>query len=433
MRRLRTRGDGSRAPLQAFADCLKQTTITGRPPGAALFIDVTPNRRNAMGNNHHRFEQGPIRPPNEARSLLLRLTRNCPWNQCLFCPVYKNRKFSLRTVDEIKQDIRTAKQIADDIKALSWKLGYSGAINDAVIGAVFNQPHTGTAYRSIAAWLYYRTDACFLQDADNLIMKTADLVEVLSFLKEQFPEIKRVTTYSRSRTVIRKSVAALKEIRQAGLDRVHIGLETGYDALLKLMKKGVTAAQHIEAGKKLLAAGMEVSEYVMPGLGGQQMWRAHAVETARVLNQINPHFIRLRSLRVPDRVPLRAKLKDGSFTMQTDDMLAEETRLFIETLEGITSTVASDHIMNLLEEVGGRLPDDKPKMLAIIQAYQDLSASDRLIYRVGRRGGAYRSTEDLKRDPETYQKIKNLIQDVQQKEGAEGIEHMISEMANRYI
>jgi radical SAM superfamily enzyme len=386
-----------------------------------------------MDNSHPRFEQGPIRPPNEARSLLLRLTRNCPWNQCLFCPVYKNQKFTLRTVDEIKQDIRTAKQIADDIKALSWKLGYSGSVNDAVIGAIFNQPDTGSNYRSIAAWLYYRTDACFLQDADNLIMKTKDLVEVLTFLKEQFPEIKRVTTYSRSRTVARKSVDDLKKIRQAGLDRVHIGLETGYDPLLKLMKKGVTAAQHIEAGKRLLAAGMEVSEYVMPGLGGQEMSREHAVETAKVLNQINPHFIRLRSLRVPDRVPLRAKLKEGSFTMQTDDMLAEEIRLFIETLEGINSTVTSDHIMNLLEEVSGKLPDDKQKMLSVIETYQELSRNDRLVYRVGRRGGTYRSTEDLRRDPATYQKIKNLIQEVQEKEGVEAIEHMISEMVDRYI
>jgi pyruvate formate-lyase activating enzyme-like uncharacterized protein len=386
-----------------------------------------------MDNRHHKFEQGPIRPPNEARSLLLRLTRNCPWNQCLFCPVYKNRKFRLRTVDEIKRDIQTAKQISDDIKAVSWKLGYSGVVNDAVISTILNQSDTSSSYRSIAAWLYYRTDACFLQDADNLIMKTKDLVEILTFLKEQFPEIKRITTYSRSRTVVRKSVDALKEIRQAGLDRVHIGLETGYDPLLKLMKKGVTAAQHIEAGKKLVAAGMEVSEYVMPGLGGQEMWRQHAVETARVLNQINPQFIRLRSLRVPDRVPLRAKVTEGSFTMQTDDMLAEEIKLFIETLQGITSTVTSDHIMNLLEEVSGRLPDDRQKMLSVIKAYQDLSRNDRLVYRVGRRGGTYRTTEDLKRDPATYQKIKNLIQEVQEKEGAEGIEQMISDMVDRYI
>ncbi len=379
------------------------------------------------------FEQGPIRPPNEARSLLLRLTRNCPWNQCLFCPVYKRDKFSLRTVDEIKQDILAAKQIADDIKALSFKLGYSGDINDAVISAIFNQPESSTQYRSIAAWLYYRTDACFLQDADNLIMKTKDLVAVLQFLKAQFPDIKRVTTYSRSRTVIRKSVDALKQIRQAGLDRVHIGLESGYDPLLKLMKKGVTGAQHIEAGKRLLAAGMEVSEYVMPGLGGQEMWRDHAIETAKVLNQINPHFIRLRSLRVPGHVPLHERLEDGSFTMQTDDMLAEEIGLFIKTLDGITSTVTSDHIMNLLEEVSGKLPADKEKMLSVIQSYQDLSETDRLVYRAGRRGGAYRSIDDLKRDPATYQKIRNLIQTVEQEEGPQGIERMITEMVDRYI
>lgn len=386
-----------------------------------------------MINTNHDFEQGPIRPPNEARSLLLRLTRNCPWNQCLFCPVYKNRKFSLRTVDEIKQDIQSARLIVDDIKSISQKLGHSGAVNDAVISSIFNQPGTSTNYKSIAAWLYYQTDACFLQDADNLIMKTKDLVEVLTFLKEQFPDIKRITTYSRSRTVIRKSVDALKQIRKAGLDRVHIGLETGYDRLLKLMKKGVTGEQHIEAGRKLLQAGMEVSEYVMPGLGGQEMWREHAIETAKVLNKINPHFIRLRSLRVPERVPLHEKLTDGSFSMQSDDMLAEEIKQFIETLEGITSTVTSDHIMNLLEEVSGKLPEDQEKMIAVIQAYQDLSENDRLIYRVARRGGAYRSTDDLKSDPATYQKVKNLIQEVQQNEGRQGVEKMITEMVDRYI
>ncbi|UCH21091.1 MAG: radical SAM protein [Deltaproteobacteria bacterium] len=379
------------------------------------------------------IEQGPIRPPNEARSLLLRFSRNCPWNQCLFCPVYKKSKFSLRTVEEIKADILAAKGIVDDIKALSWKLDCAGEINDQVISYVFNQTGTDDNYRSIAAWLYYQTDACFLQDADNLIMKTKDLVEVLDFLRKTFPNISRVTTYSRSRTVVRKSVESLKQIKKAGLDRVHIGLETGYDPLLKLMKKGVTGAQHIEAGRRVIEAGMELSEYVMPGLGGQEMWREHTIETAKVLNQINPHFIRLRSLRVPRRVPLYQKLRDGTFTMQTDDMLAEETKLFIETLENITSTVTSDHIMNLLEEVTGKLPQDKEKMLNKITQYQELSDSDRLVYRVGRRGGTYRSTDDLGRDPAIYQKIKNLISDIQEKNGADGVEQFITEMVDRYI
>lgn len=379
------------------------------------------------------FEQGPIRPPNEARSLLLRLTRNCPWNQCLFCPVYKKRKFSLRTLEEIKEDIRSAKDIADDIKALSWKLGWSGKVNDQVISYIFGDSGYGENYRSIAIWLYYGTGACFLQDADNLIMKTRDLVEVLKFLRERFPEITRVTTYSRSRTVVRKSVESLKQIGEAGLDRVHIGLESGYDPLLRFVKKGVTASQHIEAGRKVMEAGIELSEYVMPGLGGQEMWREHAIETAKVLNQINPHFIRLRSLRVPKRVPLYQKLKDGTFKMQTDDMMAEEIRLFIENLDGITSTVTSDHIMNLLEEVSGKLPEDKQKMLDVIRRYQELPEPERLVFRIGRLGGAYRSTDDLRRDPGTYQKIDSLIQDLKGKKGAQGLEEFITDMVDRFI
>lgn len=386
-----------------------------------------------MNGKNISFEQGPIRPPNEARSLLLRLTRNCPWNQCLFCPVYKNRKFSLRTVEEIKKDIQAAKDIADDIQRLSLQLGHDGDVNDAVVSHIFNQPDVNDTYRSIAAWLYYRTDACFLQDADNLILKTDDLVAVLAYLRQKFPTISRVTTYSRSRTVIRKSVASLKRIKKAGLDRVHIGLETGYGPLLKLMKKGVTAQQQIEAGLRVREAGMELSEYVMPGLGGQEMWREHAVETAKVLNRINPHFIRLRSLRVPRRVPLHKKMTDGSFTMQTDDMLAAEIKLFVESLDGITSTLTSDHVMNLLEEVCGKLPQDKQNMLNVIRKYQELDDTDRLIFRAGRRGGAYRSTNDLGTDPQTYQKIRNLIEQLQQSEGSQGVEKFLSEMVDRYI
>ncbi len=389
--------------------------------------DMEKNRREL------RFEQGPIRPPNEARSLLLRVTRNCPWNQCLFCPVYKGRKFSLRSVEEIRADIQIAKDIADDIRALSWRMGCSGEVNDAVVSAILNNGGYSSSYRSVGIWLYYNTGACFLQDADNLIMKTDDLVHILEFLRDRFPQITRVTTYSRSRTVIRKSVEALIKIREAGLDRVHIGLETGYDPLLKLIKKGVNADQHVEAGRKLIEAGMELSEYMMPGLGGQQMWREHADATADVLNRINPHFIRLRSLRIPRHVPLYEKVADGTFAMQTDDGLAEEIKRFIEALEGITSTVTSDHIMNLLEEVSGKLPEDKAKMLEVIAKYQDLPSEDRLIYRIGRRGGAYQSMDDLKGDPDTYRKLQNLVADLRTKGGDVGVEAFITELVDRYI
>jgi hypothetical protein len=119
--------------------------------------------------------------------------------------------------------------------------------------------------------------------------------------------------------------------------------------------------------------------------------------------------------------------------MLTDDELAEEIRVFVEHLDGITSTVTSDHIMNLLEEVGGKLPEDKPKMLAVIQAYQDLPDEERLIYRVGRRGGAFRATRDLDRDPATCRKIRQMIAELQQREGPEAVERMITDMVDQYI
>ena len=386
-----------------------------------------------MNNQILSFEQGPIRPPNEARSLLLRFTRNCPWNQCLFCPVYKKSKFSRRTIEEVKKDIQTAREIYDEIKEISCKLGYAGDINEQLIRTVFLSPDKSSSYKSIAMWMHYGTDACFLQDGDNLNMKTEDLVKIITFLLDKFPELKRITTYSRSRTIIRKTVGELKEIRNAGLDRVHIGMESGYDPLLKFMKKGVTAQQHIEAGNLLLEAGMEVSEYVMPGLGGQEMWKEHAIQSAKVLNQINPHFIRLRSLRIPGKVPLLEKVKDGSFTVLTDDMAAEEIRLFIENLNGIESIVTSDHIMNLLEEVEGKLPQDQGRMLSVIRTYQELPDTDRLIYRIGRRNGYYRSTNDLKSDSELYEKLKTLVEEIKDKQGAEGVEEFIKELADRYI
>ncbi|UCH08922.1 MAG: radical SAM protein [Deltaproteobacteria bacterium] len=379
------------------------------------------------------FEQGPIRPPNEARSLLLRITRNCPWNQCLFCPIYKKEKFSLRTVEEVKKDIQTAKDFADDIKAISWKMGESGQVTNAVLNYLLSNHNYSYSYKSVAMWLYYGTGECFLQDADNLIVKTKDLVEILLFLREKFPDLTRVTTYSRSRTVSRKSLDELKQIKEAGLDRVHIGMESGYDPVLKFVKKGVTAAQHVDAGTKVIDAGMSLSEYIMPGLGGKAMWRGHAIETAKVLNQINPHYIRLRSLRVPERTLLYQKILDGEFEMLSDDEVVEEIKLFIETLDDtLTSTITSDHIMNLLEEVRGKLPEDKQRMLEIIEKYQRLSEDQRLIYRIGRRGGLYLSTDDLLRDQTNYDKIKKLASELAQK-GAHETERFITEIGNQYI
>jgi len=384
-------------------------------------------------NRPHRFEQGPIRPPNEARSLLLRFTRNCPWNHCLFCPVYKSRDFSLRSVDEIKADITTARRMMDRIEKLSHQMGSAGRVDDRVISHIFNDSAASGSFRSVAGWLYYGTGACFLQDADNLIMPTDDLVETLQFLKETIQPITRITTYARSKTVLKKSEASLKRIHKAGLDRIHIGLESGCDKVLKLMKKGVTGKEHIHAGKRVKAAGMSLSEYVMPGLGGRELWREHAEDSATVLNAINPDFIRLRSLRVPNRVPLSAKVADETYTLMTDDMVADEIYLFISRLEGIDSQIASDHILNLLPDVQGKLPDDKNRMLDAIDAYRTLGDQDRLIYRVGRRGGSYQSIYELKQNSSLDGKIKNLLDQVEAEKGPSGVEQFVTEIVDQYI
>jgi radical SAM superfamily enzyme YgiQ (UPF0313 family) len=183
------------------------------------------------------FEQGPIRPPSEAKSLLIRATRNCPWNRCEFCHTYKGQKFAIRSVDEIKQDIQKVRDIAEDIRQVSWRLGHGGAITDEVVQFVFGQyPQFGQSHRSMAYWLYFGGTQAFIQDANSLIMKTEDLVGVLAFLREKFPQINRITSYARSKTLAKKTVEELRSLHEAGLSRIHVGMETGYDPLLAYVR-----------------------------------------------------------------------------------------------------------------------------------------------------------------------------------------------------
>jgi len=187
-------------------------------------------------------------------------------------------------------------------------------------------------------------------------MKTDDLAEILRFIREKFPEVRRITSYCRSLTAAKKTVEELKMLREAGLSRIHVGMESGYDPLLKFIRKGATAEQHIEGGRRIVTAGISLSEYVMPGLGGVRWTEEHAVESARVLNQINPAFIRLRSLQVRKGTPLYDTMKGGLFEPLDEDGVVREIRIFLEHLEGIDSRIVSDHILNLLEESGGKAP-----------------------------------------------------------------------------
>lgn len=228
-----------------------------------------------------------------------------------------------------------------------------------------------------------------------MIIKPDDLIAILKHLQGCFPDVERITSYARSHTICRIKDEKLEEMRRAGLNRIHIGMESGSDRVLQLVKKGSTKQDHIKAGLKVKKVGMQLSEYVMPGLGGRELSSDHALETADALNTINADFIRLRSLAIPNHVELYQLYQSGEFEKLTDRETAEEILLFLEKLEGINSTLKSDHILNLFEEIEGHFPEDKEKMTVVIKRFLELSPHEQMLYQVGRRTGVLRHLSGL--------------------------------------
>jgi len=355
------------------------------------------------------LEKGPIRPPSEAKSLLIRISRNCPWNRCAFCHTYRGCRFELRSLDEIRQDILTARAISDRIEVLRSQAGADGRITQSLVDELCAEGEfSEDSIRSVAAWLYQGGESVFLQDADAMVMKSGDLRELISCIRDNFPSVHQITSYCRSRTGAAKSLEELRGLHEAGLTRIHIGLESGCDQVLEFMAKGATAADHVTAGRRIREAGISLCVYVMPGLGGRRWSREHAEETAAVINRINPEFIRLRSLHVVAGTALFDKMESGLFEPLGDEAVVEEIGLFISSLDDITSTLVSDHVLNLLEELEGRFPQDKAKLLNTIEKFFALSAEERLVFRVGRRKGIYRKLDDLS-DKGTFLRLKSIV------------------------
>ncbi len=375
------------------------------------------------------FEQGPIRPPSEADSLLVRVTRNCPWNFCTFCPVYKGRRFSLRPPAHVIRDIDTVYKY---VSLLKENTGGSGRVGRQAAQETAAQvdPDETDAFHAALRWFAGGLTNVFLQDANSLIVKPRDLLEILVHLRGRFPWIERVTSYARSQTVARIADDDLAAFRQAGLNRIHIGLESGSDKVLEITRKGTTKAIHIAAGRKIRRAGMELSEYVMPGLGGRALSHEHAVESADALNQIDPDFIRLRTLAIPDRIPLYKDFREGTFEKCTDIETAREILTFIRHLDGVTGMLKSDHILNLFQEVDGVLPRDKAKMTAILEKFLDMPPDRQTRYLVGRRLGLFRRLDDMA-SPQRMQKVENICQ--KNEITPENVDAVIDEMMKRFI
>jgi len=375
------------------------------------------------------FEQGPIRPPSEADSLLIRVTRNCPWNRCTFCPVYKKRKFSLRPAEHVIKDIDALNR---HVLALLKLAGESGRIYQNDLSGMFQglDDKETPAFHAAMQWFSTGMKSIFIQDANSLIIKPADMVKILTHLKNCFPWVERITSYARSHTIARMKDHDLKAIREAGLNRIHIGLESGSDKVLMMIRKGVTKEAQIKAGLKVRKAGMELSEYVMPGLGGKALSEEHALETADALSQINPHFIRLRTLALPSRAELFQEYKSGNFAKCSEVMTVREILLFIEHLKGITSVLKSDHILNLFQEVEGTFPDDKPKMVKILRTFLEMNPEQQCMYQVGRRLGILSGLKDME-DPGRMKKTEETC--MQLGVGPENVDQVVDEIMTRFV
>ena len=338
-------------------------------------------------------ELGPIRPPSESTSLLIRATRNCPWNKCLFCPVYKNVKFEKRDEAAVIAEIDLLADAAARVRARTGLLTDTSELSDESFLSVARDPSATYEERRAALWMHRGGRHVFLQDADSLIRPAHRIEKILRRIQERFPTADRITTYARSRTLAAKSIEQLKSLRAAGLTRVHVGLESGADSVLALVQKGCLAADHIEGIGRAVEAGFEVCCYVMPGLGGKALSEAHVKETARVLRAVDPHHVRLRTMFLTKDIPLFEKVRSGEMTLLEEDEVIAEIRELVSRLRGARGRVVSDHDHNLLMNIEGHLTDDAALIDARLALFLDLPQDLRDGFIVARRFGHLRSLE----------------------------------------
>lgn len=292
------------------------------------------------------MELGPISPPSEAKSLMLRVTRGCHWNKCYFCDLYKQYKFSRRKYEEIEEDLKKA---ADSKEAQNYT-------------------------------------TCFLQDGDAFVLRTEFLMQILDGIHKYLPNIKNVTTYARADSIARKSVSELKELKDAGIEHLYCGMETGSDIILKKINKGFDSATIIISGTKAKEAGMILSEFTLLGIGGKELAEENAAETAKVLNIVKPDFIRVHATGIKPSSQMWNYVKNQELTLQSEEEIIEEQKVLLELLaDDMDCIYMNEHIVNLLLEVRGNIRTDKQSMLETINTYLHLPQEEKELFNVGRR------------------------------------------------
>ena len=269
------------------------------------------------------------RPPSEARSLIVQCTLGCSHNKCAFCTMYKDKKFSINPIEQVLADLAEARS-------------YSRMI-----------------------------EKVFLADGDALILPMDYLLTVLDFIRQYFPECRRVAAYATTKAIMRKTDEELRTLREHGLGIVYIGLESGNEELLKKFCKGVTAEETVVNAIRCKEAGIATSVTAINGMAGANGdWRSHAIDTAKAVSRMKPDYIAFLTLRVYSGTPLHDWIERGEFRMMNPIELMTETRLFLEHIDSEGSVFRSNHASNYLP-LGGTLNRDRESLIHTIDEALD--------------------------------------------------------------
>ena len=269
-----------------------------------------------------RYEGVVYRPPSEAYSLIVQLTVGCAHNGCTFCTMYKDKTFRIRPVKEILEDFAEgAARYGDRVRRI------------------------------------------FLADGDALVMKTEELLEILSFARENFPSLGRISSYGTPGDILRKTKEELTRLRKAGLELIYMGAESGCQQVLRSVNKGASRDEIIAAGKKLKACGMEASVTLISGLGGRKLLKEHAVDSASLISEINPRYVGFLTLMLDEDAPIMEQIKRKELELLEPQEVLEEMRLFLQHVHSEGTIFRSNHASNYIALKGtldGDIPRQRP-------------------------------------------------------------------------
>ena len=263
-----------------------------------------------------------IRPPSEAYSLLVQVTVGCSHNKCTFCGTYRQKKFKIKPMEQIEKDLREARNFGN-VKRV------------------------------------------FLCDGDALIIPQPRLEEMLKLINDNLPNIERIGTYANAKSILKKSVDELKRLKKMGLKIIYLGVETGNVELLQKIHKGVTYEQMVTATHRVKEAGMALSVTVLLGIGGIAKSVEHALDTARILSDIDPDYVGALTLMLVPHTPLYEDYMAGRFILPDKFGYIRELYLIISHSNFTNCYFTSNHASNYLP-IKAYLPREKEKILKII-------------------------------------------------------------------